>query len=111
MTCPLCTDPACQIQQRVHVISAEEALDLAGDGSVLVCFAREEDLKPIERIVVRYSKVLRFSIVRVEPTIENAQTMQIVRYPSFVLYTDGAERFQAIGADQLSGEINRIIRS
>lgn len=94
----------------ITTLTAEAALDAANHGKVLVCFARQEDVDTAYRLLERYTATLRFKVVRVEPSVEAAQTLQLPRFPTFVLFEDGAERFQAVGADQLAEAVARFIR-
>lgn len=94
----------------IEVLAAEAALDAAGKGLTLICFARQEDTDASSRLLERFVKTHHFRIIRVEPSVENAQVIQVPRFPTFILYEDGTERFQAIGQEQLADSVRKFIR-
>lgn len=83
------------------LVSADTALDLAAKGTLLVCFAREEDLPVVTKVLKRFSRKTPISVVRVEPNDEAAQVLQIIKYPTFLLFQDGNEKGSCVGVDAL----------
>lgn len=94
----------------VEIMTADAALDAVGKGRTLLCFARQEDMVAISRLLERYSQAMRFKVIRVEPTAEAAKTIQLPKYPTFILYENGAERFQAVGAEELAHTFEKLLR-
>jgi hypothetical protein len=92
------------------VMSAESALDVAERGRTLLCFAREQDLEAVDRVLDFYQRTQSARLVRVEPTVDAAQMLQIARYPTFILYDDGVERWQVLGVAALQDKTAEAIR-
>ncbi len=83
-------------------ISADNALDLAASGgTLLVCFARDFDLPTVTKVLKRFARKTPISVVRVEPTEDAAKTLQLIKYPTFLLYQDGNEKGSCVGTDAL----------
>jgi hypothetical protein len=94
----------------IDVMSADDALDAVGRGRTLLCFARPVDVDAVRRVIDFYVRTQSTRIITVEPTIEAAQTLQVIRYPTFILYEDGAERWQAVGSAQLAERAHQALR-
>ncbi len=92
----------------IDTLSATQALDKASTSSlVLLCFARSEDLVPVVRFLEKYSQTKSIKLVRVEPVVEAAKTLQLARFPTFILYDNGNERFSVVGTDLLVETLER----
>lgn len=91
-------------------VTAEEALEEVRTGRHLVCFAKEDQLRVVEQLIARYVITHNLKTIRLEPSVENAETMQLSRYPAFILYDDGSEAFNVVGHDKLEEALRRTIR-
>lgn len=91
-------------------MTAEAALDVAERNRTMICFAKAENLLNVERFLSRYVNTHGFRLVRVEPSVESAKTLQLSRYPAFILYEDGCERFNVVGVDSLYSTLENTIR-
>ena len=83
----------------IDTVAAASAYDVCGSGRVLLCFCREEDIAHIRKPLDKLSDAVH--IIRVEPSVEAAVELQLARYPVFILYADGAEQFNMLGAEKL----------
>lgn len=93
-----------------EIMTADEALDAVGKGRTLVCFARQDEVATVARLIDRHSQVMRLKVVRVEPTVEAALVFQLPKRPTFILYENGAERWQAIGTEELAQAFEKTPR-
>jgi hypothetical protein len=92
----------------IDLVKANEAYDICGSGRVLLCFCREEDIAHVRKPLDKLSTAMK--IIRVEPGTDSAVELQLIKFPSFILYADGSEVFNVVGADVLMGRLSTLLR-
>lgn len=93
----------------ISTLTADEALSRVGRGIHLLCFAQQKDVEQAKRLLEFFAKARSTNLIRVDP-LEAATTFQLSRHPTFVLYCDGNERWQALGIEELSNRTRQEVR-